>query len=486
MKIEPVRGSKFAAIVRKYGGGTPSFATPVLQGCDPSDPLAILLSNYLLWESTPRLAEEALSRIARVVVDVNDLRVMLESEVVETIGEKYPFVEERAQRLRATLNDIFRRQHRTSLDHLRNASRKDQRSYLEGLAEIPPFVSGRTLLVAFESPAPIADDTTVELLHQQGAIEPTATTADVVQWIGKHHRIEELAKLHHALSQMTAEAWSAGQKNGMKVRGAYIARHEGFREVERAAQRKIEEERLAKIREAELAAETKRLEEVAREEARIRLKREAEEAKVRARVEREAARVAAIAERARKQVERERERVEREKKRERDRIAREKDAIRKAHEREVAARKAAVVRERRERERQKQAERKARLAKLREAKQLKAVKMKAVKMKAAKLKAAKLKAAKLKAAKLKAAKLKAAKLKAAKLKAAKLKAAKLKAAKVKAAKVKAAKVKAAKVKAAKMKSSKMKAAKRKPSKAKSATRKSGKSGSKRASRRGRR
>ena len=78
MKVEPVRGPKFAALVKKYGNGTPSFATPVLNGCEPNDPLAILLTNYLLWESTPALVEEALGRIARTVVDVNDLRVMLE------------------------------------------------------------------------------------------------------------------------------------------------------------------------------------------------------------------------------------------------------------------------------------------------------------------------------------------------------------------------------------------------------------------------
>ena len=84
------------------------------------------------------------------------------------MGPKYPFVDERATRLRATLNDIYRRQHRTSLDHLRNASRKDQRGYLEGLAEIPPFVIVLTLQFAFELPAPIVDETMVELLHRMG------------------------------------------------------------------------------------------------------------------------------------------------------------------------------------------------------------------------------------------------------------------------------------------------------------------------------
>ena len=315
MKVEPIRAPKFAALVKKYATGTPTFPTPVLEGCDAADPLAILLTNYLLWESTPALAEEALSRIARVVVDVNDLRVMLESEVREVIGEKYPFVEERAIRLRATLNDIFRRQHRTSLDHLRNASRKDQRAYLEGLAEIPHFVAGRTLLVAFELPAPIVDDTAVEVLHQNGVVEPTATTADVAAWIGKSHRIEELPKVHHALAQLSREAWDAAGRNGHRIRAGYLARHAGFRAAEEAERRRVEEEKLAKVREAERLAEEKRLAEVAREEERHRQKREAEEARVRARAEREAARVAAIAERERLKAQREAERVAREKQR---------------------------------------------------------------------------------------------------------------------------------------------------------------------------
>ncbi len=355
MKVEPVRGPKFAALVKKFGKGTPNFATPLLQGAEPNDPLGIMLSNYLLWESTPALAADALARIARVVVDVNDLRVMLESEVVETIGEKYPFVQERALRLRATLNDIYRRQHRVSIDHLRNASRKDQRAYLEGLAEIPPFVSGRTLLVAFELPASIADDTTVELLHQQGIVEPTATTQDVVHWIAKAHRAEELPTIHHALSQVVAEAWAAAGKNGSKIRSAYLARHAGFRAVEADQRRRAEDERLAKVRDAERLVEEKRLAEVAREEARLRQKREDEDARVRARAEREAARIEAIAAKERRIRERELERVAREKRQvklaekrvaqAKKKAARQAIAAKKA---EIAARKAAIVRARRE------------------------------------------------------------------------------------------------------------------------------------------
>lgn len=351
MKVEPVRGPKFAALVRRHGGA-PLPAVAVLPGHEPNDPLAILLTNYLLWESSPALAEEALARLSRIVVDVNELRVMLEGEVTEAIGEKYPFVEERSRRLRATLNDVFRRQHRTSLDHLRNASRKDQRAYIEGLAEIPPFVAGRTLTVAFDLPAPFVDDTTVELLHQQGVVEPTATTLEVNQWIAKNHRLEEMGKVNAALSAVNREGWEAAGRAPVKIRSAYLSRHAQFRAVEEAARQRIEDEKREKAAALERAAEEKRLAEIAREEERVRAKREAEEARIRARAEREAARIAAVTAREKARVEREAERLRREAERERqaeakrraaereaERLAKD-EARRKARE-EILARKAA-------------------------------------------------------------------------------------------------------------------------------------------------
>ena len=85
MKVEPVRGPKFAGIVRKHGGAAVP-PTPVLVRHEPNDPLAILLTNYLLWESTPPAAEAALAQLSLVLVDGNELRVMLEPEVAEAIG----------------------------------------------------------------------------------------------------------------------------------------------------------------------------------------------------------------------------------------------------------------------------------------------------------------------------------------------------------------------------------------------------------------
>lgn len=346
MKVEAVHGPKFSTIVRKRGAGSALAPAPTLSFFDPEDPLTVLVGSYLLWESSPTLAADAATRMATLAVDANELRVMLEPELVEAMGPKYPFVEERAARLRSTLNDIYRRQHRTSLDHLRNAARKDQRSYLDGLADIPSFVVGRTLQFAFDLPAPIVDETMVEMLVREEAVQPTATLDEVVQWIGRNHKQDELPKVNVAMQSLASAAWDGGGRSGVKVRSAFLARHAGFREAAEREERRIEEERLAKIRAAEEAAEAKRLAEIAKAEARLQAQRDAEEARKRARAEAEAARLRAKAEREAARVaaalERERAKAAREAERVARQAAREKEAERRRKEAEkLAARKAA-------------------------------------------------------------------------------------------------------------------------------------------------
>ncbi len=474
MKVEPVRGPKFSALVRKLGASSvPS--VPQLAGHEPEDPLGILLGSFMLWESTPALAAEALARLSRVVVDANELRVMLEGEVADAIGEKYPFVEERAMRLRATLNDIFRRQHRTSLDHLRNASRKDQRSYLEGLSEIPSFVAGRTMFVAFELPAPIVDDTAVELLFREGIVEPTATTEAVATWIGRNHRMEELPKVHAALSALSHGAWDEAGRNGTKIRAAYQSRHAGFRAAAEAEIRRVEEERLERERAAARAVEERRLAEIAREEERAREKRAAEEARIKAKADREAARIAAIKAREEARVAREAEQARRAaaraKEAERKRkIAEREQARREAKRLRDAARAAAQAERARKREaerlklearrRAERARRDAIIARKREAQRKAAAKREALRQAAAKKAAAKKAAAKKAAAK----------------KAAAKKAAAKKAAAKKAAAKKTSSKKASSKKASSKKASSKKASSKSASSKSSASKKTGKSG----------
>jgi hypothetical protein len=112
--------------------------------------LRLLTHSYLVWELGTLAGDAALERLCAGVVDANELRVSLVDEIMELVADPArpdPRGAERALRLKATLNDLFTRQHRLTLDHLASVSKKAAWTQLAGLAQVPRFVAARVALV---------------------------------------------------------------------------------------------------------------------------------------------------------------------------------------------------------------------------------------------------------------------------------------------------------------------------------------------------
>jgi hypothetical protein len=103
--------------------------------------------SFLIWESTTARADAALKKIASGVVDVNEFRVCLPSEMALIIGPTYPRIEERVIALRSSLTQIFKRENRLRLSHLPNQSKKAAAAYLAALTHAPGFVTDRVALL---------------------------------------------------------------------------------------------------------------------------------------------------------------------------------------------------------------------------------------------------------------------------------------------------------------------------------------------------
>ena len=226
MKIDPIRATKFATMLRKFGSAQPSIPTIDAPDVEAPDGIGALITAYMMWDATPALATAAIASIRRETVDFNELRVLLEGEVVAIIGPKYPHAFERAERLHRALNDVYKRQHRTSLDHLRSQARREQRAYVEGISCIVPFVAHRTLVSAFQHPLVPIDDTTVEAMHLQGIADPLATTDLVTAWMHKHVKADDAARVHRALLAFTEDAWKSAGRSGFRLRENLRDRHE--------------------------------------------------------------------------------------------------------------------------------------------------------------------------------------------------------------------------------------------------------------------
>lgn len=191
-----------------------------------------LVFSFLLWESTTTLARSARLRLQTELVDYNELRVCLPNELAELVGPRDPRGEERAQRLRATLSEIYRREHAITLVPLVSAGKREAKLYLESLEGITPFVVARTLVVALGGHAVPVDDRLRDLLAGEGIVEPGTPVDVVTGWLERQVRSADAAQ-----TAMMLQAWSDRQpfKRGPRAapKGESNARTESDRVQDR-------------------------------------------------------------------------------------------------------------------------------------------------------------------------------------------------------------------------------------------------------------
>lgn len=264
------------------------------------DPIATLVHAFLLWEANMSLAGQALARFREECVDFNELRVCLPEEIMSMLGSRYPFGEERANRMRRALNDLYRREHKVSLEHALAMGKREQKAYIENLDGMVPFVASRLLLLHFACPGVPVDEQLAEIFREQKFVPKEATTAEIAQALAKQHTtVEDCAKVHHALVAFADSCWEKDAKAMMKNKSARIAAQQA---AERAARKEAERVAAEAARAAEAAAkaEAERVEaakSAARAQARADARARAAAAKAAAReaAQREAAAQAALA-----------------------------------------------------------------------------------------------------------------------------------------------------------------------------------------------
>jgi len=155
----------------------------------------MLLYSFLLWESTPAHATDGLAALYASIVDLNELRVAMPQEIVDCVGMRDRASLERADRLRAALNSIYRREHRVSLERLAGASKREVREYLDALDGVPAFVAARVTLLGFHGHAVPIDRRRFDLLVREGVLEPTLTLDEAERWLERQIRASDAEQI---------------------------------------------------------------------------------------------------------------------------------------------------------------------------------------------------------------------------------------------------------------------------------------------------
>lgn len=160
--------------------------------------------SFLIWESTTAKADVALKKIASAVVDINEFRVCLPSEMALIIGTTYPKIEDRVLALRFALNDVFKREHRLKMSHLPNLSKKAATLYLDSLSHTPGFVADRVALLCCQIHALPVDSRIAAILEKAKVIDKTTTSDDAAAACARLLKAGE-ARDAYALLQAAAD-----------------------------------------------------------------------------------------------------------------------------------------------------------------------------------------------------------------------------------------------------------------------------------------
>jgi endonuclease III len=161
--------------------------------------MARLIHAFLEWETTSAQAQDAMRRLMEAMVDFNDVRVSLPHEVVQVIGADYPLALERASRMHDSLQEVYLREHATSLKSLAAKNKKDIRHYLDTLPGMPGFVAAQVSLQCFGVHAIPVDRLLTNLLREQQAVHPEATPDEIEAFLAKHVKQGDAEAVHSTL-----------------------------------------------------------------------------------------------------------------------------------------------------------------------------------------------------------------------------------------------------------------------------------------------
>lgn len=189
--------TKLNALLKKAPTEALELPEPVAQ----RDPVAVLVFSFLLWEASTSQAIEAFRRIQESMVDFNDVRVSLPRELIDLLGPRYPRADERARRLRASLNEVFKREHAVKFPLAEG--KRDIKAYVESIeGMVVPYVATRLLLICFGVHGVPVDEQTRATLAEHGLCDPDTDLVELAGALARHVKAEQTEAAHAAIQSL--------------------------------------------------------------------------------------------------------------------------------------------------------------------------------------------------------------------------------------------------------------------------------------------
>jgi endonuclease III len=151
-----------------------------------SDPVDAIVYAFISAFTTETNAVKIHRRVRDHFVDMNDLRVSRPEEILEVFGDTSDAAAASAQALTATLNAIFEKYDKVSLQPLGGEGKRQARKELDELAGITPFAAAYTFLTALGGHAIPLTEPMVKYLRDKELVHPEATIQEIESFLERH------------------------------------------------------------------------------------------------------------------------------------------------------------------------------------------------------------------------------------------------------------------------------------------------------------
>jgi hypothetical protein len=176
------------------------------------EPIRQLVYSFLLWDCTTNRADNAFKRLEDTYVDMNDLRVSRTEEIMGVLGKTYPRADERVARIKASLRDIYLREHAVSLASLREGGKREARKYLESLEGMHHFVAARVALLGMDSHAVPIEERLYDKFIKAEIFEPDTPIEKAAGSIERHVKASEGLETYLLLQSYSEDTATDGSE----------------------------------------------------------------------------------------------------------------------------------------------------------------------------------------------------------------------------------------------------------------------------------
>jgi len=190
------------ALRRRYGQPAAAVIT---------HPVEHALRAVLSEEATDDQVDQAMERIRKHFVDLNDLRVSRPREIRDVLGTNFPRSGHKARVIPRLLDQVFKQHNSMVWDFLEKMGKVEARAYFEKLEDVRPFVAAVIARDCAEAHAVPVDNDVARVLGRLGIVDPgTQSESGMQAFLERAVKASRAYEVHALVKRFAADVCLVG------------------------------------------------------------------------------------------------------------------------------------------------------------------------------------------------------------------------------------------------------------------------------------